>query len=105
MVGFFFSGPTMNFDSTPTSLPAQEADAALNATTVEAKGENAKQIAALSVGADQAHVTEHILGMVATTMAHISIHASAATRANAEHWQQWALGVAEGVVQGITTGA
>ncbi len=105
MVGFFFSGPPMNIDTTSSSTTEQEADPALQAITAEAKAENTKQIAALSVGADQAHVTEHILGMVATTMAHISIHASAATRANAEHWQQWALGVAEGVVQGVTTGA
>ncbi|MBK7547641.1 MAG: hypothetical protein IPI20_07280 [Rhodoferax sp.] len=87
----------MNIDTTSSSTTEQEADPALQAITVEAKGENAKQIAALSVGADQAHVTEHILGMVATTMAHVSTHASTTTRANAEHWQQWALGVAKGV--------
>ena len=45
--------------------------------------------------------TEHIRGMVAATMAHLSIDASAITQENAAHWQQWALGVADGVERGL----
>ncbi len=96
MVGFFFSGPLMTIDtcSSPTD---HGAESALQAITAESKAENAKQITALSVGTDGSHVTEHIQGMVAATMAHVSTDASTTTRANAEHWQQWALGVAKGV--------
>ncbi len=96
MVGFFFSGPLMTIDTcfSPTD---HGVDPALQAMTAEAKAENRKQIAGLSVGTDASHVTEHIQGMVAATMAHVSTHASTTTRANAEHWQQWALGVAKGV--------
>ena len=97
MVGFFFSGLLMNIDTTCSSTPDRGADPALQAITAEAKAENAKQIAELSVGADESHVEEHIRGMVAATMAHVSTHASATTQANAEHWQQWALGVGKGV--------
>jgi len=97
MVGFFFSGPPMNIDTTCSSTADHGAALALQAITAEAKAENTKQIAALSVGTDASHVTEHIQGMVAATMAHVSTHASTTTRANAQHWQQWALGVAKGV--------
>jgi len=95
MVGFFFSGPLMNIDITSSSTLGQGAAPSLRAITAEAKAENAKQIAELSVGTDESHVAEHIRGMVAATMAHVSTHASATTKANAEHWRQWALGVAK----------
>ena len=90
----------MNIDTTSSSPPtpaektAREATAAQNAIKAEAKEENTRQIAELSDGARDVHVTEHIRGMVAVTMAHLSIHASATTRENAQQWQQWALAAA-----------
>jgi hypothetical protein len=36
--------------------------------------------------------------MVAATMGHLSVQATDITRNHAEHWQQWALGVADGLV-------
>ncbi len=77
--------------------PAQEADAALQAITGQAKAENLSRIAELSEGTDDAHVAEHIRGMVAATMSHLSADAPALTRLDAEQWQNWALGVADGV--------
>jgi hypothetical protein len=61
--------------------------------------EGVKQIAALR-GEDAAnddHIAQHIRGMVAATMSKLSADATDATRNTAEHWQQWALGVAEGM--------
>ena len=75
-------------------IDTQEADAADRACSAQAKAENLIQVTALSHGVDQAHVTEHIRGLVAVTMAHLSVTASAATVGHAEHWQGWALGVA-----------
>lgn len=91
----------MNTESNAMALPspAQEADAALQAITGQAKEENLSRVAELSEGADEAHVAEHIRGMVAVTMGHLSVNASATTRINAEQWQDWALGVADGVAQ------
>lgn len=89
--------------TTPPSLAqttAQEADAALHATTAGAKEENTKQIAELADATVEAHIAEHIRGMVASTVDHVSIHATATTREHTEHWQQWALGVADGVERG-----
>ena len=78
--------------------PAQEADAALQAITGQAKAENLSRVAELSEGTDDAYVAEHIRGMVAATMSHLSADAPALTRLNAEQqWQNWALGVADGV--------
>ena len=57
-----------------------------------------EQIAALRNDANEGHIAEHIRGMVAATMGHPSVHASDTTRKDAEHWQQWALGVADGLV-------
>ena len=89
----------MNTDSNATARPsaAQEADAALQAITGQAKAENLSRIAELSEGTDDAHVAEHIRGMVAATMSHLSADAPALTRLNAEQWHNWALGVADGV--------
>ena len=56
------------------------------------------QIAALRIDANEGHIAEHIRGMVAATMGHLSIQASVSTRNDAEHWQQWALGVADSLV-------
>ena len=96
-------GPLMNTTTTSMapSIGTQEADAAERACTAQAKAENLVQVAALSDGVDQAHVTEHIRGLVAVTMAHLSVNVSTATLGNAEHWQGWALGVADGVERGV----
>lgn len=81
------------------STLTQEADAAERACTPQAKAENLSQIAELSDGVDQAHVAEHIRGLVALTMAHLSVNASTASAGSAAHWKGWALGVADGVVR------
>ncbi len=93
----------MNTDSNSMArpTPAQEADAALEAISGDAKAENLSRVAELSEGTDEAHVAEHIRGMVAATMGHLSADAPATTRNNAEHWQDWALGVADGVAQTV----
>ena len=93
----------MNIASTsmaPSTL-TQEADASEHACTAPAKAENLFQVSALSDGVDQAHVAEHIRGLVAVTMAHLSVNASTATVGNAEYWQGWAMGVADGVARGV----
>jgi hypothetical protein len=81
--------------------PSQEADAARQAITGPAKAENLRRVAELSDGADEAQVAAHIRGMVAATMGHLSVDAPAITRADAEQWQDWALGVADGVAQTV----
>ncbi len=93
----------MNLESTSMapSIGTQEAGAAEHACTAQAKAENLIQVAALSDGVDRAHITEHIRGLVAVTMAHLSVNASAATMSNADHWQGWALGVVDGVERGV----
>ena len=85
--------------TTPT--PAQQAEAAQYATTIEAKTENTKQLASLADGTVEAHIAEHVRGMVAATVALVSINASATTQADAQLWQQWALGVADAVERGV----
>ena len=97
----------MNIVSTtmaPSTL-TQEADAAECACTAQAMAENLIQVAALSDGVDDVHIAEHIRGLVAMTMAHLSVNASTATVGNAEHWQGWALGVADGVQRGVSAEA
>ncbi|MES2949097.1 MAG: hypothetical protein V4858_11205 [Pseudomonadota bacterium] len=74
-----------------------EANAAQRATMPETKEESTKQIAALRNGAAECHIAEHIRGMVAATMGNLSVHATDITRNHAEDWQQWALGVADGI--------
>ncbi len=54
--------------------------------------ENSKQIAALRDDASESHIAEHIRGMVATTMGNVALHSTDATQ-----WQEWALGVADGL--------
>lgn len=58
--------------------------------------ESNKQITALRDDANESQIAEHIRGMVAVTMAHLSSQKSDATRNDAEQWQEWALGVADG---------
>lgn len=120
MVGFFVSGgadlcllvatmprqplgPLVKTDSNSMAppSPAQEADAALQAITGQAKAANLSRVAELSEGTDEAHVAEHIRGMVAATMGHLSADVPTVTRNNAEQWQDWALGVADGVAQTV----
>ncbi len=93
----------MNNESITTARPspAQEAEAALQAITDHAKAANLAVVAELSEGTDEGHVAEHIRGMVAATMGHLSADAPALTRNNAEQWQNWALGVADGVAQTV----
>ena len=98
-----YAGPLMNIASSSMAPfnGTQEADAAERACTVQAKAENLVHVAAMSDGVNQAHVAEHIRGLVAVTMAHLSVNASGATIGHAGHWQGWALGVADGVEQGV----
>ena len=84
MVGFLFSGSPMHIDNTTSNSARMQ--------------EGMEQIAALRDDAQEGHIAEHIRGMVAATMGNLSIHASAASRSQAEHWQQWALGVADDLV-------
>ncbi len=93
----------MNTESNAMARPSpqREADAALQSLTEQAKAENLSSVAELSEGTDKAHVAAHIRGMVAATMGHLSANASATTRNNAEQWQDWALGVADGVAQTV----
>ena len=93
----------MNTESNTMARPSpqQEADAALQSLTDRAKAENLSSVAELSEGTDEAHVAEHIRGMVAATMGHLSADAPAITRNHAEQWQDWALGVADGVAQTV----
>ena len=83
MVGFLFSGSPMHIDTTATSTRMQE---------------GIEQIAALRLDANEGHIAEHIRGMVAATMGNLSVHATDATQHDALQWQQWALGVADGLV-------
>ncbi len=83
MVGFFISGSPMHIDTTTA--------------TSEFMQEGTEQIARLRDGAHEDHIAAHIRGMVAATMGNLSIHASDASRSHAEHWQQWALGVTDGL--------
>ena len=96
-------GPLMNIATTSMahSIGTQEADAAERACTARATAENSKHVAGLSQDANEVHIAEHIRGLVALTMAHLSVDASTATVGNAEHWQGWALGVADGIERGV----
>jgi hypothetical protein len=82
MVGFLLSGAHMHIDtSTATSALIQE---------------GLQQIAKLREDTNEAHIAEHIRGMVAATMGYLASDASDASLKNAEQWQGWALGVADG---------
>jgi hypothetical protein len=83
MVGFLFSGSPMHIEISPaTSALIQE---------------GLQQIAILREDTNEAHIAEHIRGMVAATMGHLSSNASEAILKNAEQWQGWALGEADGI--------
>ena len=76
---------------------AQEALAAERAIGADARAENVRQITSLSSFASSAQQAEHIRGLVAATMAHLSGQASPATLENTTQWQTWALGMADGI--------
>lgn len=78
-------------------LAAHQALAAQHAIQADAKAENARQVASLSAWADSGQQAEHIRGLVAITMAHLSQDATPSTRENAAQWQAWALGLADGI--------
>jgi hypothetical protein len=65
--------------------------AAHRAIGATAKAENLKALAELSASTDSSHQADHIRGVVATTMAHLALDASSATRNSAAQWQKWAL--------------
>lgn len=71
--------PHMKTDTTTMARPsqAQEADAAERATSDQAKTENLAMFAGLSDAANDTHIEEHIQGMVAVTMGHLSADAPA----------------------------
>ena len=83
MVGFLFSGSPMHIEtSTAASALIQE---------------GLQQIEILREDIDEAHIAEHIRGMVAATMGHLASDESDATLKTAEQWQAWALGAADGI--------
>jgi hypothetical protein len=69
--------------------------AAHRAIGTTAKAENLKALAALSATSDSSQQAEHIRGIVATTMSHIALDATSATRDAAAQWQKWALGLSD----------
>lgn len=76
---------------------ARQARAALHAIQAEIKAESARQVALLSACASNGQQAEHIRGLVAITMAHLSLDASPATLENTTQWQAWALGLADSI--------
>ena len=72
--------------------------AAHDAIGAPAKAQNLKALAELSASADSTQQADHIRGIVATTMAHLSADATAATRASAAQWQTWALGLSDALL-------
>ena len=80
---------------TPTAFAER---AAHQANGDAAKAENLKALADLQASADSAQQAAHIRGIVATTMAHLSTDATAATRDSAAQWQTWALGLSDALV-------
>lgn len=70
--------------------------AAQQALGTPAKEENLKAVAELKDLADPQQQHEHIRGIVATTIAHLSSQATAKTREQAAQWQAWALGLVDG---------
>ncbi|WP_395703850.1 hypothetical protein [Aquabacterium sp.] len=73
----------------------QSAQNALQASAME---KNMKAVTELADSANRQQQNEHIRGIVATTLAHLSSDASAATRELAAQWRTWALGLADGAM-------
>jgi hypothetical protein len=90
----------MHIDDTlhasPTIL-SNDADATLCTLVRQARDEGTNQIDTLRNAANEGHIADHIRGMVAATMSNLSIQASDVTQNEAQQWQQWALGVADGL--------
>jgi hypothetical protein len=84
----------MNHD-TDTALAER---AAHQANGDAAKADNLKALADLGTTADSAQQAAHIRGVVATTMAHLSAEATAATRNSAAQWETWALGLSDALM-------
>jgi len=82
------------------AISAQQA--AQNALQSAAMEENLKALAELAASADKHQQGEHIRGIVATTIAHLSSDATAATRELAAQWRAWALGLVDGPVPAST---
>jgi hypothetical protein len=73
---------------------AQAAErAAHHAIGAAAKAKNLSALAELSASSDSRQLADHIRGIVATTMDHLALDATAATRDSAAQWQEWALGL------------
>ncbi|MFZ2307073.1 MAG: hypothetical protein WAW34_07100 [Rhodoferax sp.] len=84
----------------PTSSSAADSQPATTAKQIQTW--NTEQIAELRDGNDAKHIAEHIRGMVALTMGTLSVRALDATLNDAQKWQQWALGVADGLELHVT---
>ena len=69
--------------------------AAHRAIGAPAKAENLRALAELSATADRGQQVDHIRGVVATTMAHLALNATSATRDSAAQWQEWALALSD----------
>jgi hypothetical protein len=67
--------------------------AAHRAIGATAKAENLQALAELSATSDSSQQADHIRGVVATTMTHLALDATSATRDSAAQWQKWALGL------------
>lgn len=62
----------------------------------DGKGKNLQALAELSDTANAAQQGEHIRGIVATTLAHLSSDASTVAHGLAAEWRTWALSLADG---------
>ena len=82
--------------TTETNAAAAE-HAAYRAIGAPAKAENLNALAELAATADCAQQADHIRGIVATTMAHLAVDATLATRDSAAQWAKWALGLSDAI--------
>jgi hypothetical protein len=82
----------MTIDTNQTAAAEHAAHQALGAA---AKAENLRGLAELAATADRSQRAAHIRGIVATTMAHLTADATAATRDSAAQWQTWALSLSD----------
>ena len=75
------------------SIETSAERAAHRAIGASAQAENLKALAELSATDDSSQQADHIRGVVATTMAHLALDATSATRDSASQWQKRALGL------------
>ena len=69
-----------------------------------AKADNLNALAELGASADSTQQAAHIRGIVATTIAHLTADATAATRDSAAQWQQWAQSLSDALLpHGLAT--